>query len=44
MLRLKVMNLKKPLNTLNNTNKVGYVPNGRKRRSQDYKCRDAGNE
>jgi hypothetical protein len=26
------------------TTKFGYVPNGRKRRSQDYRSKDVGNE
>jgi hypothetical protein len=44
MLRLIAINLKKPLNTLKSITIFGYVPNGRKRRSQDYECKDAGNE
>jgi hypothetical protein len=44
ILRLKTMNLKQPLNTLTRTTRFGYVPNGRKKKSQDYKCRDVNNE
>ncbi len=44
MLRQKTMNLKQPLKTLTSTTKFGNVPNGRKRKSQDCKCRNASSE
>jgi hypothetical protein len=34
---------KKPLKTLKNTTIFGYVPIGRKKKFQDYKCRNASN-
>jgi hypothetical protein len=44
MLKQRAMNLKQPLKTLTSTTRFGYVPNGRKRRSQDYRLRDACSE
>jgi hypothetical protein len=44
MLRQKTMNLKQPLKTLTSTTKFGYVSNGRKRKFQDCRCRDASSE
>ncbi len=41
MLRQKTMNLKQPLKTLTSTTKFGYVPNGRKKKYQDCRCRYA---
>jgi hypothetical protein len=35
---------KQPLKTFTSTTKCGYVPNGRKRRSQDYRYRDVCSE
>ncbi len=43
MLKLRAMNLKQPINTFTNTTRFGCVPNGRKRRFQDCKCKDVGN-
>ncbi len=34
---------KQPLKTLTNTTKFGYVPNGRKEKFQDCKCKYASN-
>jgi len=44
ILKLKAMNLKQQLNTITSTTRFGYVPNGRKKRSQDYKCWYVGSE
>jgi hypothetical protein len=33
---------KQPLKTLTSTTRCGYVPNGRKKRFQNYRCRDVG--
>ncbi len=44
MLRQNVMKLKQPLKTLTSTTRFGYVPNGKKKRFQNYKCRYACSE
>ncbi len=44
MLRQNVMKFRQPLKTPTNTTKFGYVPNGRKKRYQTYRCKDACSE
>jgi hypothetical protein len=34
---------KRPLKTFTSTTRFGYVPNGRKKRFQDYRCRNISN-
>jgi hypothetical protein len=33
---------KQPLKTLMSTIRCGYVPDGKKKRFQDYRCKDVG--
>jgi hypothetical protein len=35
---------KKPLKTPTSITKIGYVPNGRKKRFQDYRCGNVGSQ
>ncbi len=44
MFKQSIMKLKQPLKTFTSTTRFGYVPNGKNKRFQYHRCKDACSE